>query len=137
MAGQLLFAPLALLTALFRPLFFEARNPPMAISAVETTMLVMFIARSAFQKGVARLWRDTRRSPALMLALTFVLTFAVAVGLSSTNLGTLSRYRVPMLPFLVELVVCWHFRSSIHREPARPPVSRSIRPRRRALPATT
>jgi hypothetical protein len=27
MAGQLLFAPLALLTALFRPLFFEARNP--------------------------------------------------------------------------------------------------------------
>jgi len=32
-------------------------------------------------------------------------TFSVAVGLATTNLGTLSRYRMPMMPFYVTFIL--------------------------------
>ena len=41
---------------------------------------------------------------ALTFCAVFVLTFAVAVGLSTLNLGTLSRYRIPMMPFFTVLL---------------------------------
>jgi hypothetical protein len=34
-----------------------------------------------------------------------VLLFGMAVGLTTTNLGTLSRYRMPLVPFFAALLV--------------------------------
>jgi len=35
----------------------------------------------------------------------FVMAFGIAVGLASSNLGTLSRYRSPLVPFFVVLLL--------------------------------
>jgi hypothetical protein len=43
--------------------------------------------------------------PFLVFCVVFVITFGIAVGLTSTNLGTLSRYRSPILPFFAVLLL--------------------------------
>ena len=43
--------------------------------------------------------------PFLVFCTVFVIAFGIAVGLTSTNLGTLSRYRSPILPFFAVLLL--------------------------------
>jgi hypothetical protein len=134
--GQLAFAPLALLTSLFRPFVFEVRNATMAMNALETAAFAGLLVKAV----TAHSWRGIRhqltRSPTLMFALVFVLTFGVAVGLTSTNLGTLSRYRIPMVPFFAALLLLWNARSAAPKVASTP----TAQPRvvmRRGVPTTT
>jgi hypothetical protein len=45
-----------------------------------------------------------RDNPVLLFCIVFVITMGVAIGLASSNLGTLSRYRMPMMPFFAALL---------------------------------
>lgn len=103
--GQMAFAPLALATSLFRPLIFEVRNAPMLLNAVESTVLTYLFVATVLRRSWDAVWREVRSSPALMFSLTFVLVFGVAVGLASTNMGTLSRYRIPLVPLFGAFVL--------------------------------
>lgn len=105
LAGQLAYAPLALGTALFRPVLFEVRNPQMLINALETTILMLLFVRAVFQRSWRWIKDEVVKSPMLMFCVVYAFSFAVAVGLASTNLGTLSRYRIPMVPFFAALLL--------------------------------
>jgi hypothetical protein len=132
--GQLASAPLALFTSLFRPLLFEARNGTMMVNALEATVLLALAVRSVIRYRVGGLWLSLRRSPILMFGVAFVLTFGVAVGLASTNLGTLSRYRVPLMPFWAVLLVVWNSARPGPHQPATAPVKGVRSGRRRSRP---
>jgi hypothetical protein len=99
LAGQLAYAPVALLASLFRPVIIEARNPLMLANALETTVLTLLFARVLLTRNLGRVRRQIMEEPFLVFCLVFVIAFGIAVGLTSTNLGTLSRYRCPILPF--------------------------------------
>lgn len=112
--SQIAIMPLALVTALFRPFIFESFSAMQFLNAIEMTWLtVMFV-----QVLRRNRWRDLLRrvtaNPALMFCLVFVLVLAMGTGLSTANLGTLSRYRAPMMPFFLLLLV-------ILREPEKGP----------------
>jgi hypothetical protein len=107
-SGMLLKAPQAVNVAIFRPYLWEVRNALMAISAVECfvlfifTLYVLVVKRHVFFKMIL--------DPNVIFCLTFSLTFAFAVGISTYNFGTLSRYRIPMLPFYVmALALMFHY----------------------------
>lgn len=99
LTAQLLLAPVGTFSSLFRPLPFEARNVLMLLNSVETTAFVVLAVVGLVRAGPTRMWARTIESPVLVMCGVFVLLFAVAVGLTTQNFGTLSRYRVPMLPF--------------------------------------
>lgn len=103
--GQLAFAPLALVTALFRPFLFEARSAQVVVNALETTVLLVWWIVVFIRAGSGAVLKTIFRYPILLFSLTFTLTFAVAVGLTTTNLGTLSRYRMPLVPFFWALLL--------------------------------
>lgn len=100
--GQAALAPLALVNSLLRPSLLDVRSPLMAISALEMTALTLALL-SVLLNGR----RSLRRMRALatnsewVFAVTFTLVLGVGVGLTSTNLGTLARYRMPLMPFYV------------------------------------
>ncbi len=96
--GQLGFAPVAIVTSLFRPFIFEAHNVVAVINGLETTAIAVLWVRILWLRGVRGTWRVLRSSPVLMFCVVFILLFSLGVGLGTTNLGTLSRYRVPMMP---------------------------------------
>ncbi len=71
----------------------------MLLSAVESfVFLILCIVILIRQKG------NTIRAmlnPNVLFCWVFSLTFAFAVGVSTFNFGTLARYKIPMLPFLL------------------------------------
>src|SRR5262249_27963419 len=105
LAGQLAFAPAALVAAFFRPFIFEVKNPLMLLPALETTALLVVFVRTLWVSTWGKTWRLVWSSPILMFCTVFSLLSGVAVGLSTVNLGALSRYRLPLMPFYVALVV--------------------------------
>ena len=95
---QLQFAPIALVSTLLRPFIFEVHNIVSLINALETSALFVMLCMLLFKTGGRRLWLVLRSEPMLLFCAVYVLIFSVAVGLAAPNLGTLSRYRVPMFP---------------------------------------
>lgn len=99
--GQLTFAPVAVTAALFRPFIFEAHNVVALINGLEMSAVAYLWFRIIWVRGIRGTWRLLRSSPVLMFCVVFVMLFSLGVGLGTTNLGTLSRYRVPMMPLYV------------------------------------
>ncbi len=98
LGGQLAFAPVALTASLFRPFVWEAHNAVALINGVEMAIILWCWVFILWRRGLHGTWRAVSQSPPLMFCLVFVLLFGLGVGLATTNLGTLSRYRVPMMP---------------------------------------
>jgi hypothetical protein len=105
LVGQLVYAPAALVASLFRPALFEVHNLLMLANALETTALTLLFARILLTRNLGNVRRQIADDPFLVFCLVFVVAFGIAVGLASTNLGTLSRYRCPLLPFFVLLLL--------------------------------
>jgi hypothetical protein len=96
--------PQAVNVSLFRPYLWEARNPLMLISAVES-FLILVISLLLLLRRPASFFRSLW-NPTIIFCLMFSITFAFGVGVSTYNFGTLSRYRIPLIPFyLIALVL--------------------------------
>lgn len=136
LGGQLVSAPLALVSSLFRPFIFEVRNPLMLFSALENTVMLILLLR-AIRSSWGSVLRTILDTPLLLFSLAFVIIFGVAVGLVTTNMGTLSRYRLPLMPFYVTMVLALDRR--VVRQTAPEPARASVRPppakRKATIPA--
>ncbi|HEX5171542.1 MAG TPA: hypothetical protein VFW11_20330 [Cyclobacteriaceae bacterium] len=90
-------APQAINVSLFRPYLWEVRNPFMLLSAVEglillgITFYVLIKARTDFFRRMSQ--------PEILFCMIFSLVFAFSVGVSTYNFGTLSRYKIPLMPY--------------------------------------
>ena len=102
--GMLKLIPNAINVALFRPYPWEIRNALMAISSFESTIiffLTVYILLMVFRRGFLAVFKE----PLVIFCLMFALAFSYGVGLSTFNFGTLSRYRIPLLPFYLSALV--------------------------------
>lgn len=119
--GQIVWAPLALFTTLARPLPFEVHNVTSSIAAGELLILSIVLFRSVRRTGVRRAWSNVVARPVLLFAFVFTLVASTAVGLATTNFGTLSRYRTPILPFYAALIVGIRHAERTSNAPAKAP----------------
>lgn len=103
--SQIAIMPVALVTALFRPFIFESFSAMQFLNAIEMTWLTVMFIQMLRRNRWTDLVRRVTANPALMFCLVFVLVLAMGTGLSTANLGTLSRYRAPMMPFFLLLLV--------------------------------
>jgi hypothetical protein len=90
-------APQAINTSLFRPYLWEVINPLMLLSAIEALALLLLTIHVMW-KVRWNLFTYVKK-PDVLFCLVFALVFAFAVGVSTFNFGTLSRYKIPMMPF--------------------------------------
>lgn len=103
-AGNFLLLPLALVNALLRPFIFEVRSAPQLGAALENTVLFLVVASLVHRHKLRDIRQMIVRTPVILASTVFALVFAAAVGLSNKNLGTVSRYRVPLMPAYVSAV---------------------------------
>ncbi|MBF9236748.1 hypothetical protein I2I05_05010 [Hymenobacter sp. BT683] len=99
LGGMAKLAPQALVVALFRPFIWEARNPTMALSALEASYFIILTLRILWRVGILKTLTAISTTPVLTLCFVFSLVFAISVGISSGNFGTLVRYKIPLMPF--------------------------------------
>jgi hypothetical protein len=104
-SSQLALAPLGLLTSLFRPLLFESSSVLILLSALEMSFFVVFSFLALYRGGFRGTFTEVLRRPFLGFCAAFVLLFGTGVGLATTNLGTLVRYRMPLIPFFAILLL--------------------------------
>lgn len=97
--GMLSKFPAAVNVTLFRPYLWETRKLIQFINAFEATIFMLITIKVLISVGFKRFWQAVASDPTIQFCLIFTLIFAFAVGISSGNFGTLSRYRIPALPF--------------------------------------
>ena len=97
--GMVKLAPMAIVTSLFRPFPWEAKNPVMVLSAIEAFFFLIFTLRIFYRAGFFKTLSVISKTPILSLCFIFSLIFAASVGVSTSNFGTLVRYKIPLIPF--------------------------------------
>jgi len=105
-------APAAVNVSLFRPYLWEVQNPLMLLSALESLFVLILTLWIITKVGFRNLFRFIKK-PEVAFCLLFSLVFAFAVGISTYNFGTLSRYKIPMMPFYLSgLILLFHYSKS-------------------------
>jgi hypothetical protein len=100
-SGILGKAPAAINAALFRPYLWEARNPAMIMSGIENIILLSLTIYFLWKLRFFNLFRLMFRHHFLFFSLSFSIFFAFSVGLTTSNFGSLVRYKIPAIPFYV------------------------------------
>lgn len=104
-AGMIKSAPLAMITAYFRPFLWEASSAFMLLSALEGTLLMVLLFRFIFLSGpISKQIQFVRKNETLIFALVFVLIFGFFVGFSAGLFNVLIRFKAPLMPFLLLLL---------------------------------
>jgi hypothetical protein len=97
--GMLEKAPAGINVTLFRPYPWEAKKPIVMISALEALFFLIFTVVVIFRNNPLRVIQRILADETLQFCLIFTLVFAFAVGISTSNFGSLSRYKIPCMPF--------------------------------------
>jgi hypothetical protein len=101
----LAFWPEAMLLSLYRPYPWEGlASPTMLIASLENSVFLILTVRLVLLNLNRASVVDAVRSPVLLECLTFVAVFAFGIGFSTPNLGSVSRYRLPMVPYFIGAV---------------------------------
>ncbi len=93
--------PAALNVTLFRPYIWEARKPIVMLNALEACAIMLVTIRLMVTVGLGKIRKAISADANIQFCLIFSLIFAFAVGVSSYNFGTLSRYRIPCIPMYI------------------------------------
>ncbi len=98
-SGLLRIAPVSVATTFFRPFIWEAHKFSQILAALESLLLMYFTLYVLFKSGLFTFLKLILTDPLIMYCLLFSVVFAMFVGTSTLNFGTLVRYKIPCLPF--------------------------------------
>lgn len=114
--GMLKKFPLAVNVTLFRPYLWEARKPIVMISALESLLFLFVTLKVFYVVGWRKVWRTINADSTIQFCLIFTVIFSFAIGVTTYNFGTLSRYKIPCMPFFALALVLIYYRSDPHRK---------------------
>lgn len=113
LGGLLAVAPLAIFTALFRPLIWEIGSPTMVFSVIENSILVIITFIILIRTSPIKLFRILLKEPFLLYCFVFSVLFAFGVGIAGTNFGALVRYKTPLVPFFFSMIYMIYKRTRV------------------------
>lgn len=94
-------SPWALVSGLFRPFLWEANTMLKLVVALENA-LVLVLCLSSF--GRMRDFLQSRNRLITIPVMVYVFTLCIFLALSTPNFGSLARYKIGFLPFLIFLL---------------------------------
>jgi hypothetical protein len=94
-----------LVATFFRPFPWEISSAIVLFSALEALIFLTLLIFLFFKKGIVTAFKKIFDRPVLILCFSFAIIFAVSVGISATNFGSLSRYKIPCLPFYLMFIL--------------------------------
>ncbi|MDB5251193.1 MAG: hypothetical protein JWP27_362, partial [Flaviaesturariibacter sp.] len=110
-AGMLSKLPAAVNVTLFRPYLWESRKVIQILSALEATLFMLATLYVIRKRGIKNFFGALVSDPNLLFFIVFTLIFAFAVGISTGNFGSLSRYKIPCLPFYAAMLIIMNNRA--------------------------
>lgn len=99
MTGLVKLAPVAVSTTFFRPFLWESHKPSTLLSSIEALLLMLYTLYMIFKAGLLKFFKLVTSDPLIMYCFLFSCVFALFVGASTLNFGSLVRYKIPCMPF--------------------------------------
>jgi hypothetical protein len=98
---MLRMAPAAITATLFRPFLWESKKLSTLLSSLESLAMMLFTFYVLFKAGLFTFFRSLVRDPMVQYCFLFAIVFALFVGATTLNFGTLVRYKIPCMPFYI------------------------------------
>jgi hypothetical protein len=105
MGSLILKSPYVVFSCLYRPFLWESRKVMVLFTALESTLLLFCTLYLLFKAGPFRFFRIIFNNPFLVFCLTLSILFALVIGFTTFNFGTMVRYKIIFLPFLYFMMV--------------------------------
>ena len=99
--GLLKIAPAGMLATLYRPFLWEAKGISSMLSAIESFAFMLFTLYVLLKAGPFTFVGGILKDPMIMYCMLFALVFALFIGVTTLNFGTLVRYKIPCMPFYI------------------------------------
>lgn len=100
-ASLIRIAPAAIVATLYRPFFWESKKLSTLLSSAESLVIMLFTLFVLFKVGPFNFVKAILKDPVILYCLLFALLFALFVGATTANFGTLVRYKIPCMPFYI------------------------------------
>jgi hypothetical protein len=98
--GFVRLTPIAIVTTFFRPFIWECKSLIMYLTSFEGMAMLFFLLKIFFTKnGIKTFFLSLISNSVVLYCLGFALLFGVFVGVSTFNFGSLTRYKIPCIPF--------------------------------------
>ena len=94
-------APAAIAATLYRPFLWESKNISTLLSSFESLTLMLFTLFVLRKVGFKKFFSSIIKKPIILYCFFFSIVFALFVGATTLNFGTLVRYKIPCMPFYV------------------------------------
>lgn len=106
-SGVISKIPASLNVTLFRPYPWEVRNFVMALSAMESLIILILMLRLLFRrfKNIKLIFQN----PLFVMMLVYTVLLGFVVGFTSYNFGALARYKIPLLSMFAFVLLCGNF----------------------------
>ena len=99
LSGLLLHTPVAVFTCLFRPFIWESRKIFILFSALEATLLLFATLYLLFKMKFLDFLKGIFNNPFVLSFFIMSIIFALIIGFTTYNFGTMARYKIILLPF--------------------------------------
>jgi hypothetical protein len=96
---------------LFRPFLWEVNSPTALFSALESLAFLVLTAFIMYKSGFFTFFKKVFGHPVFMMCFVFTIIFAAAVGSTASNFGSISRYKIPCLPFYIIMLLVMYRQS--------------------------
>jgi len=98
-------APKAVVATFYRPYLWESKKISTLLSSVESLVLMLFTLYVFLRAGPIVFVTAIIKDPMVLFCFFFSIVFALFVGATTLNFGTLVRYKIPCMPFYVIAMV--------------------------------
>ena len=103
--------PKAIFAALFRPFLFESFHPLMLFLGIENFVTLILTIIIFFRFGFGKLRKFLALNSYLAFCLFVAVLFGGFIAISTNNFGSVSRYRLPCMPFFATLLAVLYYNS--------------------------
>lgn len=100
-SGLIKLIPAATTATLFRPFIWESRKPSTLLSSIESLLMMLFTIYIIWKAKPIPFFQIILKDPLIFYCFIFSVVFALFVGATTRNFGTLVRYKIPCMPFYV------------------------------------
>jgi hypothetical protein len=89
----------------YRPFVWEIKSVAAILSAIEALAFGLLTINLFIKRGLSQPFKTIVRVPLILMCFIFAIVFAIGVGASTANFGTLSRYKIPCMPFFMMMLL--------------------------------
>lgn len=98
-------SPVAIFTCLFRPFLWESRKVVILLGSLESLLLLCSTLYIMFKLKFLGFFREIFNNPFVLTSFIISILFALVIGFTTYNFGTMARYKIILLPFYLFTLV--------------------------------